>query len=372
MEGLTVKQEEVTVVVVGDGGGGGGGGGASRSSLSSSPTSSSSSSLILSPQPMEGLHDMGPPPFLTKTFEMVEDPETNPVVSWSQGRNSFIVWDSHKFSTCLLPKFFKHSNFSSFIRQLNTYGFRKVDSEKWEFANEWFLGGQKHLLKNIKRRRQISKNTQQGGIDGCVELGQFGLEGEIDKLRKEKSFLTVEILNLREKQKNSLDQLISIQERLQGTERKQQLTMSFLARAFKSPTFIQHLIYLSEKKRDLVGGIGKKRRLLPSKSTENFQEELISAAMGAIDYEPSRPLQEQKTDSVSINKDSSMGSIDDKMWEELLNEDFITGNQEEDMEENDQLEINVEMEDFWGGDVQDMVEQMGWGILDQRAEERHH
>lgn len=74
-----------------------------------------------SAKPMVGLHEIGPPPFLKKTYEMVEDPETDPVVSWSQARNSFIVWDSHQLSINLLPKYFKHCNFSSFIRQLNTY-----------------------------------------------------------------------------------------------------------------------------------------------------------------------------------------------------------------------------------------------------------
>lgn len=83
--------------------------------------SSSSSTSIDLPKPMEGLHEAGPPPFLKKTFEMVEDPETDPIVSWSEARHSFIVWDSHEFSKILLPKYFKHSNFSSFIRQLNTY-----------------------------------------------------------------------------------------------------------------------------------------------------------------------------------------------------------------------------------------------------------
>ena len=73
------------------------------------------------PKTMEGLHEMGPPPFLKKTFEMVEDSHTDPVVSWSQTRDSFVVWDSHEFSKTLLPKYFKHSNFSSFVRQLNTY-----------------------------------------------------------------------------------------------------------------------------------------------------------------------------------------------------------------------------------------------------------
>lgn len=73
------------------------------------------------PQPMEGLHDSGPPPFLTKTFDMVDDPNTNYIVSWSRGGSSFVVWDPHSFSTNLLPRYFKHNNFSSFVRQLNTY-----------------------------------------------------------------------------------------------------------------------------------------------------------------------------------------------------------------------------------------------------------
>ena len=73
------------------------------------------------PVPMAGLHDTAPPPFLTKTFEMVEDSETDAVVSWSAARNSFVVWDANAFAATLLPKHFKHGNFSTFIRQLNTY-----------------------------------------------------------------------------------------------------------------------------------------------------------------------------------------------------------------------------------------------------------
>lgn len=76
---------------------------------------------IAAAQPMEGLGETGPPPFLTKTFEMVEDPSTDSIVSWSRARNSFVVWDYAKFSSLLLPRYFKHGNFSSFIRQLNTY-----------------------------------------------------------------------------------------------------------------------------------------------------------------------------------------------------------------------------------------------------------
>ncbi|OMO85589.1 Heat shock factor (HSF)-type, DNA-binding protein [Corchorus olitorius] len=239
-------------------------------------------------QPMEGLHESGPPPFLTKTYDIIDDSSTNHIISWSRGNNSFIVWDPQAFAMSLLPRFFKHNNFSSFVRQLNTYGFRKVDPDRWEFANERFLRGQRHLLKNIRRRKTHQTHPSQYGLDPCVEVGRFGLDGEMDRLRRDKQVLMVELVKLRQQQQNTRTCLQMMEERLRKTETKQHQMMSFLAKAMQNPSFVQQLVQQKDRRKELEEEINKKRsrrridKIRSSSNVETIELDQDEGGMGCF------------------------------------------------------------------------------------------
>lgn len=101
-----------------------------------------------------------PSPFLLKTYMLVEDPATDNVVSWNSDGSAFVVWQPAEFASDLLPTLFKHSNFSSFVRQLNTYGFRKITTSRWEFSNNKFRKGKKNLLCEIRRKKAWTNKQQ--------------------------------------------------------------------------------------------------------------------------------------------------------------------------------------------------------------------
>ena len=56
----------------------------------------------------------------------MKDHENSDTIGWTAEGDSFSIKSVSKFTEDVLPIYFKHKNFASFIRQLNMYGFRKI------------------------------------------------------------------------------------------------------------------------------------------------------------------------------------------------------------------------------------------------------
>ncbi|XWS18385.1 hypothetical protein CRYUN_Cryun32bG0038800 [Craigia yunnanensis] len=152
----------------------------------------------------------GPAPFLSKTYALLEDGEegeetgddNKKIVSWNAEGTGFVVWSPAEFSELTLPRYFKHNNFSSFIRQLNTYGFKKTSSKRWEFKHEKFQRGYKQMLVEIIRKKTepsgfpaFLKATDDDQINANIveESNRQILLEENENLRREKVELQTQI-----------------------------------------------------------------------------------------------------------------------------------------------------------------------------------
>ncbi|XP_062216737.1 heat stress transcription factor A-2d-like isoform X2 [Phragmites australis] len=141
-------------------------------------------------------------------------------------------------------------------------GFRKIDPDRWEFANEGFLRGQRQLLRMIKRRRPLSSlpASQQQALGSCLEVGHFGRDEEIYRLKHDKNILLSEVVKLRQEQQSTRADMQAMEERLQHAEHKQLQMMGFLARAMQNPDFFHQLIQHQDKRKELEDAFSKKRR----------------------------------------------------------------------------------------------------------------
>ncbi|KAL6454651.1 SFL1 Transcription factor SFL1 [Candida maltosa Xu316] len=121
--------------------------------------------------------------FIHKLYDMLHDDSISHLIWWSPTLDSFYVTPGEEFSK-VLSQYFKHTNIASFIRQLNMYGFHKVNetflnqedqtsqqqqqqqqannNNRWEFrhSTNQFRKGDTESLKHIKRRSSKTLNSQ--------------------------------------------------------------------------------------------------------------------------------------------------------------------------------------------------------------------
>ncbi|KAI8093417.1 uncharacterized protein BX664DRAFT_278374 [Halteromyces radiatus] len=112
------------------------------------------------------------PDFIQKLFNMLETTDETSCYHWGRQGTTFVIDDTNEFAKTILPRRFKHGNFSSFVRQLNKYDFHKIrftDNHKllspthqqaWEFQHPLFRRDRKHLLAQIHRKVNSSRAHQ--------------------------------------------------------------------------------------------------------------------------------------------------------------------------------------------------------------------
>ena len=100
--------------------------------------------------------------FLLKLYEILSKEEYSEIIHWSQNGSYIIIANAHLLEQKILPIYFNHKNYSSFVRQLNMYNFHKIrtDPDKPEqyFINETL--NKNKTMKEIKDFKRKEKNRQ--------------------------------------------------------------------------------------------------------------------------------------------------------------------------------------------------------------------
>ncbi|OWZ11869.1 HSF-type DNAbinding protein [Phytophthora megakarya] len=142
------------------------------------------------------------PVFLQKTYDMIESSPST-VACWSESGSSFIIKLPREFAKTMLPRYFKHNNFSSFVRQLNFYGFRKhkkdeivISTEEdesknwWEFYHEKFVRGRQELMAQIRRKTYSEPASPDHEEVETLKQSVQSLQGQVSELMGQLSDLT--------------------------------------------------------------------------------------------------------------------------------------------------------------------------------------
>ncbi|KAF9438800.1 stress-responsive transcription factor hsf1 [Entomortierella beljakovae] len=178
--------------------------------------------------------------FLSKLYNMVGDNASNNLIRWSDDGQSFIVINHVEFAKEVLPKFFKHNNFSSFVRQLNMYGFHKVphlqqgvlmpdsDSEQWEFSNPNFQKNQPDLLYLVSRKKATGANEDKDAI--TMDLGH--ILQEVAAVKRHQVAISTDLKNIERDHQQLWQESITARERHQRQQETIDKILRFLASVF--------------------------------------------------------------------------------------------------------------------------------------------
>jgi hypothetical protein len=119
------------------------------------------------------------PKFITKIFDILENNEFPEALQWNAERATILIKSITELEK-VLPCLFKHKNITSFIRQLNLYGFKKLKSGSSQHAyyHEFFRSGKRNLLRLINRKRDEVAEEYAKTFEGNSEEEETVMETE--------------------------------------------------------------------------------------------------------------------------------------------------------------------------------------------------
>ena len=112
--------------------------------------------------------------FPAKLYRLLEDPTSQEYVSWLPQGRAWKILNQHAFEEKIIPLFFRHANLSSFMRQVNGWGFRRATSgpDQNAYHHEMFIRGFPKLCAEMRRppHKLQTKPRQAGGRPNVPEL----------------------------------------------------------------------------------------------------------------------------------------------------------------------------------------------------------
>ncbi|KAG7546889.1 Heat shock factor (HSF)-type DNA-binding [Arabidopsis suecica] len=91
--------------------------------------------------------------FYIGMYKLVEDPSSDPIISWSKSNNGFVMCNEEERIRSKILLRFTCEKLSEFLSELKYYGFRRVKKKKesgeMEFRNEDFVRGQPERLRDM-------------------------------------------------------------------------------------------------------------------------------------------------------------------------------------------------------------------------------
>ena len=99
------------------------------------------------------------PSFLVKLFKILNDDQYTSYIHWSSDGSAVIISDPSGLTKKVLPQFYNHHNFSSFVRQLNMYNFHKVRSDQ-KNGDQKYIHNEFQEWKTIKEIQAIRRKIK--------------------------------------------------------------------------------------------------------------------------------------------------------------------------------------------------------------------